>query len=468
MTRRFFIAFLLLHVRWYKEAVFSFILTHRTTISYLNRHFVPNQPFHFSGSSHQASQSSSQSNNEPDDSSIDEIRSMLETAWNQTTMGRIPTTPELAVQECLEALRQAERNGAPKLYFIELLLPQYDISAGPKVYDELLLVEFAMLLIQRWQGRALLAVRDQRVLDTVTRVFRARWGRDVTQSTTMMATENPPIVESTKKNETATGGVENRPWVEFDDFGAAPFVEKKVTPEKDANDSPASLWSSTGTPDDIASFRELLLQNWNATTVDDLDSIRDEERLWDEEEEEEEDDANPSHEKEETYNQDEPQYYRLTSLLGSHPISGGADMMNDVVAAVKANALPRDEEEILVFLSPCTKEELYAIRALVSRYESNKTMLFINCQLDPLPQELLRGTTVYSLRPWLARPRNGGSATRLVVLRRYPADWQIYGREDRGAWHRLPATFVGRLRGPTREWIQTVVRQYLPASPPTT
>jgi Domain of unknown function (DUF1995) len=394
------------------------------------------------------------------------MRRLLESAWNQTTMGRIPTTPELAVQECVEAWRHAESRSGSKIFFIDLLLPQYDISAGSKVYDALLMVEFAMLLMQRLPRRAMLAVRDQRVLHSVARVLNARGGRDVTQVPSPAIEYDDDFASpSSAESEIAIVVVEDRPVVEFDDFGAAPVLEHDTPLEETAEESSISHFGTDG-DDDIASFRELLLQNWNSTNIEDLDSIRDEERLWDEEEDN--DDDNNLSPEDQSFNYEEPQYYRLTSLLGSHPISSGADMMNDVVAAVKENALPLDEEEVLVFLSPCTKAEQYAIRALVSRYEFNKTMLFINCQLDPLPQELLRGTTIYSILPLIAKPRSGSSETapKIVVLRRYPQAWQVHVDRGRG-FQQLPTTFTGSLRGPSMEWIQTVVLRYLQSRPPT-
>jgi hypothetical protein len=101
-------------------------------------------------------------NNNNNNVELDEMRRSLEQAWNQNTMGRIPTTSEMAVLECVEAIQAAQQQQqqqpqdeaqlrvassgssrtatTPKMYLIDLLLPQYDITAGSQVYDELLIV----------------------------------------------------------------------------------------------------------------------------------------------------------------------------------------------------------------------------------------------------------------------------------------------------------------------------------------
>jgi Domain of unknown function (DUF1995) len=423
------------------------------------------------------------------DSNMNDLRRMLESAWNMDTMGRVPTSAvgaaEASVASLTEALqRRNDKNlpqsSVPRLFFIDILLPQYDIAAGTNLYDEVLAVEFCIALANQLPaGKSEILVRDGKVLRTVTRVLNARDGTSATNS----KQSREPKVEIRELPVSAPKTLEPEFFDDFADFESPlkavanstdteASAENTVARDKSipedtppASQSPMLSNDSAGY-DTIESFREMLLQSWDATV--DLDQIPKDERL--EEEEEENPEEPPTHE--DVRNASLEKRYRLASFLGEAIISKGADMVDDVMEAVKANALPNDDEETLIMLSVTTKEELYGVRAMVNKYKETKTIVLVNCKLDPLPQELIKAQTVYSILPLIAR-RAGVAGTKeaaataspkVVVLRRYPRDWEVY--VDIGSGFDLAASVPAdgmamRRSGPSMEWISSAVKRYL-------
>jgi hypothetical protein len=249
-------------------------------------------------------------NNNNNNVELDEMRRSLEQAWNQNTMGRIPTTSEMAVLECVEAiqaaqqqpqpqeeaqLRVASSTTTPKIYLIDLLLPQYDITAGSQVYDELLIVEFAIQLVQRLLAQcnttsSLILVKDDILLKTVTRVLNAREGN---RNSSGGATSRSSVTDHDAVNATtvSTGGEivgtisNNNDNNNYIDTEVASALRSSTT-----NSSNSVLISSSDNDDDIANFRKILSQSWETSTMDKWDNIRDEELLLEEEEDDDDDD----------------------------------------------------------------------------------------------------------------------------------------------------------------------------------
>lgn len=60
---------------------------------------------------------------------------MLESSWDAEKMGRVPLDATAGANEVYAALLQAEREETG-VYFVELLLPAYDITQGERMYDE--------------------------------------------------------------------------------------------------------------------------------------------------------------------------------------------------------------------------------------------------------------------------------------------------------------------------------------------
>jgi hypothetical protein len=143
----------------------------------------------------------------------------------------------------------------------------------------------------------------------------------------------------------------------------------------------------------------------------------------------------------------------------------------------------KEDEENIIILSPISQQELVAVRGLAAKYAQSKKMILVNCRFDPMPLELLDGETVYSVLPLIAREASSttttnksgessktndgvnsgiGSAPRVVILRRYPFDWEVF--VDLGNGFELagntPVTSENK-RGLSREWIGECVQSYL-------
>ena len=397
-----------------------------------------------SGSSDSGSSSSS--------SAFEEMRQLLENAWNIPTMGRIPTTPENAVDECVDAMqRLIQQNVNEKvqsnIYFIDILLPQYDISYGDKVYDEIYTAEFCIQFIQQLQIPTVIVYKDQAIVNTISRILNAR-----------------SVTKSSDKSEEQPVAID-RP-LEYDDF------EEMESMQKDDLS--------------IADFRKSLMQTWDTSpsTVDSGNTrIPDEEKIEQEEKKREIDIIAGTR-------QQQKLYYRIGSLFGNATISKGADMIEDVMRAVQMNdGLPYDHEQMMVIISPISKEEMYAIRAIVNKYNEVKsrkvTIVLFNCKLQPMPQEIMRGQTIYSILPLIGKKKDASLSTatgslvqpKVVVLCRYPYDWQVHvdlGIIANGGFEciaSIPVRDVQLLRsstsrGPSMEWIQSVVQRYMQQQSP--
>ena len=143
-------------------------------------------------------------------------------------------------------------------------------------------------------------------------------------------------------------------------------------------------------------------------------------------------------------------------------------MIDDVIAAVSANGKPTESDDNIVILSPVSKEEMIAIRALLGQYSKTKKIILVNCKLDaPLPRELIGAETVYSILPLIAKSTNGRIQDRddpkVVVLRRFPRDWEIYVDVGDGfdLAASIPDSSVRRKQGPEIEWVSSAVKRYL-------
>lgn len=57
---------------------------------------------------------------------------------------------------------------------IDILLPQYDASQGKKLYNEVLAVELCIELSQQLKTKSSMVVRDERTIQTVSRILDRR------------------------------------------------------------------------------------------------------------------------------------------------------------------------------------------------------------------------------------------------------------------------------------------------------
>lgn len=166
--------------------------------------------------------------------------------------------------------------------------------------------------------------------------------------------------------------------------------------------------------------------------------------------------------------------HRIGSFLGNvDEIPSGRNMMNDICKLVSENAVPVSngkDEDILIISCPSSQAELIGVRWLVSKYGSNKTIIIVNNRLNPLPNELMEAETVYGVLPLIAR--SVGSASegksknpKVVLLRRYPNDWQIHIDDNSSGLgfeliSSVPAKNVG-VRGPSMNFISERVKEFM-------
>jgi hypothetical protein len=484
------------------KTIFDILLPHRNDRFDLDERYCL-QSIHRSKPQQQQQQANYDGDSDADDSDsvvdgLVEMRRLLEDAWDVPMMGRVPTTPNNAVDECVDAMRrllaerqQSETNTTTttttynnnNIYFIDILLPQYDITYGSKIYDEILMAEFCIQFVNRLQIQSVIIFKDDGIVNTVTQILNLRDNRN-----NIRRDESNCLVSTiTKKTLSDKSAFK----VEYDDF------EGINVDSVDTNDS-----IMNDTDQSIADFRESLMKSWDTSTkltaLGD-DNIPEEERLIDSEVQTNSDIIFDIESVEKT--KFEPrQYHRIASLFGSSIISKGADMIEDVMAAIKTNqGLPTNSEQMMIIVSAVSNEEMYAVRAIANKYNSssNKTILFINCKLQPTPQELIRGQTIYSILPFIAQIKGsghgiGGSTVsntnasntstsqrsnpivpKVVVLRRYPYNWEIFVNLGHGFDIVTSVSNDNEIisnrynsneqqqRGPSMKWIQSIVQQYI-------
>jgi hypothetical protein len=362
--------------------------------------------------------------------SIDAMRKLLESSWNSVTMGQVPTNAEAAAEAAATSLTSAmdaASSGKSRIHCIDILLPQYDIQQGSKIYDEVLATEFCIHLAKRLQGRTEILVRDDPTLATISRVLKAR-------------EKEPEITANDGRHDgTAVG----------DDEGEIIGAEAKYE---------AALDDSSSAPDsDIESFRRQLMQGWNE--ADDKSESQIEEA-----------DVPTFIEIEPTSDSSTltpTPMFRLASMLGSATNAASADGNRNDFEAAAQNAKPLENEDTIMILSATSPMEMIAVRSLVARYGDTKTFVLVNCHLNPTPRELFSAQIVYSVLPLIARPRQNGQDAgfqpKIVVMRRYPADWEIFVDADGNGFELAGSFAPGRVdrRGPSMQVVSDCVKAHL-------
>jgi len=378
------------------------------------------------------------------------MRRLLEASWNVDTMGGVPTNVDNAADGAVEALNNAVERTKESLFYVDLLLPQYDIRQGSNLYDEVMAVEFCIALSNRMAGKTAIVVRDSKSVDTVSRILNARQ-RDLGRQRQE---------EETGNSADSSSGEDKVVYDDFADFGLVGDGDDDDDDEADSDSAVPSLSTSS-----VESFRDQLIAGWdNDDGVDDDDKVAK--------------GVPPANAAAPAAPSPKAvEKYRLTSMLGSEKISSGADMTDDVVRAVKANAEPREDDDTIIILSAASKEEMIGVRGLVAKYEGKKKILLVNCNLNPPPRELMMAQTVYSIQPFIARPKVseanlfGNQATpkqqdqpspKVVVMRRYPRDWEVF--VDLGSGFELaqsvPPSQVDK-KGPNMQFVASCVKRHM-------
>ena len=394
---------------------------------------------------HQAA-SANDDNDDDNYNNLNDLRQLLESSWNTPAMGQVPSTPELAARAAATAVQNALSRNI--LSMVDILLPQYDVNQSDKVYDQVLAVEFCIALAKELQPndsannnkKTCIVVRNNATIQVASRILDRR-----EQSA---AADAAAVAAAALEEEEEDDDDEEQ---EVDLFG-------------DNSDAPK---------DDVDAFRAKLAAEWGKES-----STASEETIPKPKS------KRSSAEKPLSVSQSTeksfipPRQYRLCSMLGDAiAMPKGPDMQRAVVDAVRANALPRDDEGTLIILSASTPQELVGIRALAGQYQSSRKIVLVNCRATPLPRELATAQTVYSILPLVAKPtqstspfgsndknKNYQPPPKVVILRRFPRDWEIF--VDTGHGFDLAATAPAESvpqKGPSMTWIANAVKRYLEA-----
>ena len=419
---------------------------------------------------------------QPEDrTNADSMRSLLESSWNVGTMGAVPTSPQSAAHSASEAIGSAlSRN--KKLLQVDIRLPSFDVTQGPNIYDEISSVEFCCQLADNLCtdgncSKALILVRDGSAVRSAARILDVKERRRREDE------------EEKKRGASRLMPDEDEEDEDDDDVVSAS--------ESTAEDDDSSPRTGGGGSDDIDSFRKQLQSGWGDD--DGTGTSSDQEREMDpandpsmiaasrtrrgREELKPSVNFNPSSASSADTNEPATnRSYRLGSLFGDDTISTGADMFTDAIEAVDTHGTMLNIEDVLIILSPVTREDTVATRRLISRYGDTKTIVLVNNRLHPEPKELFLSEPVYSITPLVARAtksegnfmQNQGKdeeeededeapPTKIIVMRRYPTDWEIFVDVDGNGFELVdsaPAVAVGKT-GPDNEFVAGCVKKHM-------
>lgn len=355
-------------------------------------------------------------NNDSEDPRLKAMRTMLESSWNDKTMGVVPSSAEKAAEAAADSVANAMRENH-NVVMIDLRLPSYDITEGPKLYDIMAASDFCSHLSDRLRDKnlirkSLVLVRNEKERAEIERV---RSQRD--QGTT---------------------------------------IDERIDDDIDTNsaDDNGDFWGD-GKVDD---FRAKLMDSWDTPV--------------------EESSTKPqSSETTKTKNiaGKTQSSHRLWSMVGKAQISSGPDMFDQVIAAVDENAIlsttGTEPEDALIILSPYDTTDVIAIRRILARYGQTRTIVIVNSRMEVLPAELSSAQLVYGLLPLIARsrtPQNSGgdsSGLKAVVMRRFPSGWavyvDVYGDGFVEASNGTQDTIVGSKEFPSPEYIAKAVQKHV-------
>ena len=100
-------------------------------------------------------QSSPDNWSKEDDPRMEAMRKILESSWNGQEMGKVPSSPEKAAEAAAESVALA-MGKSNNVLMIDLRLPSYDITEGPRLYDKKAVYDFCTTLSTELQNRKLI------------------------------------------------------------------------------------------------------------------------------------------------------------------------------------------------------------------------------------------------------------------------------------------------------------------------
>jgi hypothetical protein len=346
-------------------------------------------------------------NNLNKDTRLDTLRSLLESSWNQPTMGIVPTTPTNAAIAATECISNAmtSSSSSSNIMMIDLRLPSYDIAEGQRAYDIMAVYNFGVELAHRMAQiglvrKSLLLVRNGRECEEIQRVLSRRRRQ--------------------------------RKSINNDEY------------ENDDDDDEDNLLRKWTKEDEADEFRKKLMSSWESSSYEDnaLVSSTSSDSKSDSSEGSKViiDDINSAS-------------HRLWSMVGNElnksdidksSSSSVVDTFNDIIAAVDIHARLQTNEDAIIILSPYDTTDIVALRRILSRYGQtprSTPIIIVNSRFDTNPTELDNALLVYGMLPLVAKAVRKVSSRaemeeddtstntpglRAVIMKRYPKDWTVY------------------------------------------
>jgi hypothetical protein len=346
-------------------------------------------------------------NLENDDSTrLDTLRSILESSWNQPSMGIVPTTPNnaaIAATDCISNAMMHSFKNHNAVMMIDLRLPSYDIIEGRRGYDTMAVYNFGVELANRMQNRglvrkSLLLVRNGAVCEEIERVINSQRKKinDDDHHENDDSEEDNLLREWTKEEEAD----------EFRKKLMSSWESSSSLTNGENKDSSfvSSTSSSSYSKSASSAVRKVIMDDTNSSS------------------------------------------HRLWSMVGNDLNNGGSssvDTFNDIIAAVDINARLQTNEDALIILSPYDTTDIVALRRILLRYGSSRTIVIVNSRFDTNPSELDNAVLVYGMLPLVAtavrssrnhpnaveRRRDFTTASpglRAVIMKRYPKEGTVY------------------------------------------
>jgi len=335
-------------------------------------------------------------------------RELLGLSFNSDPKGSVPLDPLSVATEAVDALKDAiKKDATQKLFMIEIKLPLYNAVEGDDSNDQTVVMEFAKSLSDEMM-KAKEVVGDD---------------------------GNVPILVMDEDMERKMR----------QEVGLNLNSEDKRKEEVMINSDSRKDTSSN----DID--RQQLFSAWESTDVDD-----------------------------DTCSSTPDISCRISSIFGNNQIRNGPDMFDDVCSIVDTNlkSFIQATDRVILILLPTSTPDMVACRRIIGLNRGKNKIIFINSKLDPLPRELLNAETVYSISALVAKALRSNSndmekapiEPKVVVMRRYPRDWELYialpnddGIVDNKDFEQVDSISADRVakNGPNNSWVTACVQKYM-------
>jgi len=353
-----------------------------------------------------------------DDPRVDALRYILESSWDGNSMGVVPSSPEKAAEAAAESVALAMGKGH-NILMIDLRLPSYDITEGPKLYDIYAAYKFCSYLSERLIERHL--IRKSLVLARNEKE-RAEIGR---------------AIKAKGENMQSEASEEN------------------------------SIGASDGT--DVNDFRRKLMSSWDSISEEYGDRSTG-------------DEVNMDVSGGTLFSVKNINFksHRLWSMVADEEFSSGPDMFEQVIAAADkharlvADGQSTEPEDAIILLSPYDIVDVVAVRRILARYGQTRTIVIVNSRMENIPRELDSAVLVYGIMPLIARSRNFDSSIdedgneagpKVVVIKRFPQKWGVFlDVNDEGfvdVTGNAPSGAEGSKTFPPIKWIVGRVQEHI-------